>query len=90
MTRVCLFTGRGLPQPGSDCAGGGGEGGIPLLPTKGGGGTPLGMDGTWKGYAAGGTPLAVSPRRTFVFKVKNKDTINCWKFSMGKVRPSYG
>ena len=30
---------------------------------------PLGMDGTWACYAAEGTPLAVSCRRTFLFLI---------------------
>ena len=30
---------------------------------------PAGMDGTWTGYAAGGTPLVVSHRRTFLLLI---------------------
>ena len=58
--------------------GGGGGGGSTYLPSK--GATPIpGQEGTypgqgvgylpWAGYAVGGTPLAASRRRTFLFEV---------------------
>ena len=31
------------------------------------GGTPLGLDGTWTGYATGGTLLVVSGMRIFLY-----------------------
>ena len=45
-----------------------------VRPGRTGWGSPPEMVGTWTGYAAGGTPLAVSRRRTFLFEV----VCNCW------------